>query len=224
MFGDSLGSQAGISMFLGGMTAKAQGGKFADGVKGAAIGFGVSYGAGRIAGAARGAASSDDTPQLDKANQKTLRVGQSRPMTEGEIAMAQEVFGGDVDYSKVKVFNRKFQFFQQRGVAMAPDGNIYFHPADYMDDFSASTMGNRAWFMHEMTHIWQRQQGVNVYAAMLDRRYDYRPLAPGKGFQSYGIEQQADIVRDYFLLRNGYRPQWSGHSITEYETILPFGR
>ncbi|MCP5320830.1 MAG: RHS repeat-associated core domain-containing protein [Pseudomonadales bacterium] len=41
VFGDSLGSQAGISMFLGGMTAKAQGGKFADGVKGAAIGFGV---------------------------------------------------------------------------------------------------------------------------------------------------------------------------------------
>ncbi len=145
-------------------------------------------------------------------------------MTEGEIAMAQEVFGDSVDYSKVQVFNKKFQLFQRRDVAMAPNGNIYFHPADYMDDFSASTMGNRSWFMHEMTHVWQNQQGINVYAAAFDRRYDYRPLEPGKAFRSYGLEQQADIVQDYFLMRNGYRPQWPGHSITEYEVILPFRR
>jgi hypothetical protein len=38
-FGDGLGAQAGISLFMGGMMSKAQGGKFADGVKGAAIGL-----------------------------------------------------------------------------------------------------------------------------------------------------------------------------------------
>lgn len=40
--------------------AKAQGGKFIDGVKGAAIGFGVGYGVARIAGAAAGVARSSN--------------------------------------------------------------------------------------------------------------------------------------------------------------------
>ncbi|MFN4144167.1 hypothetical protein, partial [Aestuariivirga sp.] len=204
------------SALVGGTASVLSGGKFANGAVTAAM----SYAMGQMAPGG-GGQSSGPSEEPGKA---TLKVGQSRLMTEGEIAMAQDVFGGDVDYSKVKVFNRKFRFFQQRGVAMAPNGNIYFHPADYMDDFSTSTMGNRAWFMHEMTHVWQHQRGINVYSAALDRRYDYRPLALGKAFQSYGLEQQADIVQDYFLMRNGYQPQWRGHAIGEYQAILPFGR
>jgi len=38
------------------------------------------------------------------------------------------------------------------------------------------------------------------------------------------VGSQGDIVQDYYLMRNGYRPHWPGHGISEYEAILPFGR
>lgn len=87
----------------------------------------------------------------------SLKVGQSRPMTGGEVAMAKEIFGDDIDYAKVSVFNRKFAIFQRKGVAMSPNGNICFQPADYLDDFSLAGMSGRSWFIHEVTHVWQHQ-------------------------------------------------------------------
>jgi hypothetical protein len=52
-------------------------------------------------------------------------------------------------------------------------------------------------------------------------RYAYR-ITPGKRFHRYGIEQQAEIVRHAFLLRNGIA--LSGKPPLEvYEALLPFG-
>jgi hypothetical protein len=48
-------------------------------------------------------------------------------------------------------------------------------------------------------------------------RYGYA-LEPGKPFDRYGIEQQAEIVKHAFLARNGARPDRS------LEELLPFGR
>jgi len=108
---------------------------------------------------------------------------------------------------------------------MAPDGNIYFHPDDYLDDFSTGSAGTRAWFMHEMTHVWQKQQGMSVtLRGVFDRNYRYLPLVtapPGRSFYSFGIEQQGDIVRDYYLLRQGYQVQ-GAPSILTYQSVLPF--
>ncbi len=88
-----------------------------------------------------------------------------------------------------------------------------------MDDFSSADISGRSWFIHEVTHVWQYQQGINVYGAALDRRYDYKPLTPGRSFQGYGLEQQGDIVQDYYLIRSG-----RGHSAEDYEAVLPFGK
>lgn len=50
-----------------------------------------------------------------------------------------------------------------------------------------------------MTHIWQYQQGMQVFwRAVFNRRYAY---TLGKPFLTYGIEQQARIVEDYYLKR-----------------------
>lgn len=55
-----------------------------------------------------------------------------------------------------------------------------------------------------MTHVWQHQRGMNV---ILRRppwaRYRYLPLTPGRTFYDYGIEQQAEIVRHAYVLREG---------------------
>ena len=138
----------------------------------------------------------------------------SRPLTDGEMAIADAIFGKSIECGRVRVLRRKFVFFQPPAVTMAPDGNIWIHPAGHFarsavaEDFSKAPVGVRAHFVHEMTHVWQHQNGVNVVlekVLMFFRYgafggYDYE-LAPGKTFESYNIEQQACIVADFYLAR-----------------------
>jgi hypothetical protein len=58
-----------------------------------------------------------------------------------------------------------------------------------------------------MTHVWQAQTKGRWYLPLwrnFSRRYDYA-LKPGWPLSSYGIEQQAEIVRHAFLLRKGWK-------------------
>ena len=43
-----------------------------------------------------------------------------------------------------------------------------------------------------------------------------------KGILTFNFEQQADIVRDYFLLMNGYKPQWSRATIQDLDIYAYF--
>ena len=88
---------------------------------------------------------------------------------------------------------------------MAPRGHIHFHPAApaYCDDFSEAPLHLQGYFIHEMTHVWQHQSGVFLPLRRYPfSRYRYA-LKPGLPLERYGIEQQAEIVRHAFLLRNG---------------------
>ena len=92
---------------------------------------------------------------------------------------------------------------------MAPRGHIHFHPLspNYCDDFGAADIWLQGHFIHEMTHVWQSQTKGSWYLPLLRHpfcRYDYS-LKPGAPLPAYGIEQQAEIVRHAFLLRNGVR-------------------
>ncbi|MGH8495394.1 MAG: type IV secretion protein Rhs [Gammaproteobacteria bacterium] len=148
-----------------------------------------------------------------------------RPLTPGESALGHEVFGDDIDCSSARILCGRFWPFQKRGLAMAPDGNIYFHPADHVDDFSAMGIRAKAWFIHELTHVWQHQHGVKVIlCGMFNRNYSYAPFVHGKPFRAYGVEQQATIVADYFRLKSGYPPRQGEHTLAEYEALLPFER
>jgi len=131
----------------------------------------------------------------------------SRGLTSGEIALARSVFGDAIDYSKVRLVKGKWWPFHPRGAAMAPMGNIYFHPADggWSDDFSKEPLGRQGFFIHEMTHVWQAQAKGRFYLPLMRHpfcRYDYR-LKPGKPFERYGLEQQAEIVTHRFLADRG---------------------
>lgn len=146
-----------------------------------------------------------------------------RALTDNEVALARSVFGGAIDYGCVRISTRKWAFFQPRRVVMAPRGNIHFHPrgTGYCDDFCAAHLDAQGLFIHEMVHVWQHQQGVNL---VLKRhpfcRYDYA-IQPGKPFYRYGIEQQAEIVRHWFLLRNGVAIP-GAPSVRVYDGIVPF--
>ncbi len=131
----------------------------------------------------------------------------SRALTAGEIAMCRTVFGDAIDYSEVRLIKGKWWPFQPRNAAMAPNGNIYFHPhaGGWSEDFDREPLARKGFFIHEMTHVWQAQRGGRFYLPLMRHpfcRYGYR-LRPGKLFKRYGLEQQAEIVRRRFLADRG---------------------
>jgi len=106
---------------------------------------------------------------------------------------------------------------------MAPRGHIHFHPHGdaYQEDFGAASLSAQGLFIHEMTHVWQHQCGVFLPLRRHPfSRYGYR-LVPGRPLRQYGIEQQAEIVRHAFLLRNGARPPDAGDK-SALEALLDF--
>jgi len=132
-----------------------------------------------------------------------------RPLTAGEVELARSVFGDAIDYSQVQLFKGKWWPFHPRNAAMAPMGNIYFHPEGdvWSEDFSKEPLGRQGFFIHEMTHVWQAQKSGRLYLPLMRHpfcRYSYE-LKPGKPFQRYGLEQQAEIVAHTFLARRGAR-------------------
>ncbi|HEY6047859.1 MAG TPA: vgr related protein [Sphingomicrobium sp.] len=134
-------------------------------------------------------------------------MSQGRALTTGEIALARPIFGESIDYSKVRLVKGKWWPFQPANAAMAPMGWIYFHPiaGGWSDDFSKEPLGRQAFFIHELTHVWQTQAKGRFYLMLMRHpfcRYDY-VVEPGKPFGRYGIEQQAEIVRHIFLADKG---------------------
>ncbi|QNE30582.1 vgr related protein [Sphingomonas sp. NBWT7] len=148
---------------------------------------------------------------------------QSRPLTDAEEVIARGMFGEALDYSVIQIFRRKWAFFQPRKVTMAPRGNIHFHPDGdaYCDCFASNSRHWQGHLIHELVHVWQHQQGVNL---VLRRhpfcRYSYS-IKPGWTLDRYGIEQQAEIVRHTFLLRHGITVP-GAPPLPTLESILPF--
>ena len=132
---------------------------------------------------------------------------QSRSLTPGEIALARSVFGDAIDYSRVRLVRGKWWPFQYRGIVMAPTGHIHFHPDDprLVEDFSTEPLALQGLLIHELTHVWQTQTRGRFYLPLMRHpfcRYAY-DLVPGRAFDRYGLEQQAEIVRHAFLARHG---------------------
>jgi hypothetical protein len=131
----------------------------------------------------------------------------SRSLTSGEVELARSVFGDAIDYSKVRLIKGKWWPFQPRNAAMAPMGNIWFHPENggWSEDFAKEPLHRQAFLIHEMTHVWQVQKGGRFYLLLMRHpfcRYGYQ-LEAGKPFGRYGIEQQAEMVRHRFLADQG---------------------
>lgn len=126
-----------------------------------------------------------------------------RPLTAGEIAMASQLFGDAIDYARVRIYSRRYMPFQPRHCAMTPNGHLYFHASRFVDDYAAASLSYRHWFMHEMTHVWQRDLGYAVRlrgAVRIGLSYDY-DLAAGKTLADFNMEAQGDLLADYFALR-----------------------
>src|SRR3569833_2794857 len=143
-------------------------------------------------------------------------------LTPGEIALARSIFKDAVDYSRVRLVKGKWWPFQPRNAAMAPMGDIYFHPqaGGWSDDFANEDVGRQAFFIHEMTLVWQAQAKGRFYLPLMRHpfcRYEYA-LVPDKPFDRYGLAQQAQIVTHRFLADRGIPTP-----VVPPPDLLPFG-
>jgi len=130
--------------------------------------------------------------------------GGLRLLTPGEIALARTVFESAIAYPRVWIHHDSYFPFklQGRNTAMSPNGELYFRDW-YCDDFSRMSFQYQHLFIHEMAHVWQYQSGVWVRMRGLVSgfvSYEYT-FEDGKKLLDYRLEQQAQIIADYFLLR-----------------------
>lgn len=136
-----------------------------------------------------------------------------RPLTENEKRLAKSVFGNSLNTDTIYL---KTAFWVLKDYAVAPNGNIYYHKANWQDDFATQNLSRQAWLIHELTHAWQAQNGIWVFwRALFNRKYRYKFKA-GKSFFDYGVEQQASMVEDYYIRKN------KGLPCDEWITIIPF--
>ena len=145
----------------------------------------------------------------------------SRSLTPGEIELLRSVFKDSIDYPKVRLVKGKWWPFQPKNAAMAPTGSIWFHPVGggWSEDFSKEPLSLQGYFVHEMTHVWQSQAKGRFYLPLMRHpfcRYSY-VLEPGRPFERYGLEHQAEIVRHVFLAKHGGNPP-----ICPPASLLPF--
>lgn len=62
---------------------------------------------------------------------------------------------------------------------MTPNGEIYFRDL-YFDDFSQTTDSLQHMFIHEMSHVWQREKGMNViFRGLVSWMVSYRYTLDG---------------------------------------------
>ena len=112
---------------------------------------------------------------------------------------------------------------------MTPNGEVWFRPEDYRNDFSL-TLADSAWLIHELTHAWQFQTGRQVRLRGLYEQatrfirdpYDYGTLNSARSFASYLDEQQASIVSDYYLIQNRQKPRHGQGTLRQYQMVIPF--
>ncbi|RZJ45117.1 MAG: hypothetical protein EON86_02045 [Brevundimonas sp.] len=149
-----------------------------------------------------------------------------RPLTPGEVALGHEVFGDSVDYAPIRIlpapwpFNRAFV----PGRWFGRDW-IVWPRATLPDDIASAPLRRQSTFIHELTHVWQAQGGVNLLTGKLragdsPAAYAY-PVADDCRWDQLNIEQQAMVVEDRFRLSRGLKVQADR---AFYDRVCPINR
>src|SRR5262245_18567852 len=150
-----------------------------------------------------------------------------RSLTSGERDIARSVFGSSINLDSIRISNDAFVPFQDR--TMTPNGNIYWPSGyGYMDDFSTGNAAIRGTFVHELTHSWQYQNGVNVALEgaglqfkyfLGENVYDISKVTRDTQFNQLNIEQQGEIAKYLYLTREGLPPN-DAQSFETYDRIF----
>ena len=126
-----------------------------------------------------------------------------RRLTPAERALASEMFGAGLDAVRIRLFALPIW---PRAFVAGP--SLIVWPARALPaDFSGTSLRTQATFVHELTHVWQAQNGVRLILAKLRAgdsaaAYAY-DLTADTDFMALNIEQQAMVVEHAFLASRG---------------------
>lgn len=160
----------------------------------------------------------------------SLKTGGARLLTLGEVNLATTLYGHSIRYNEVWMHRESYFPFdmQAYNYAMTPNGEMYFQEGTYEDDFS---MPNRVMpridgqhiFLHEMMHVWQHQRGMMVRTrGLFSWLVDYTYTLDKSNLTDYGIENQACIVSDYWLLKTyGFEGHNNLYALRDYDPDEP---
>lgn len=143
-----------------------------------------------------------------------------RPLTQDEEALARQVFHEQLPYGRIHIAN--FFLPGNEGVAVTVSTGTELIPIKSLTDFTiyfgakvfhdgAQTYETRETFIHELTHVWQGHHSTFSWEFMVSsmlaqgralmfhgdrgKAYDF---TPGEAWDSYNVEQQANIVERWF--------------------------
>lgn len=133
----------------------------------------------------------------------------TRPLSTREIELAQTIFGDNLNYELIR-WDKKAYF----GAKKMKIAYVSFHTINSWGDLRADI------FIHELVHVWQYEKMGAVYipralaAQKTKEGYNYGGIEAlqkyaYKGLSAFNLEQQADIIADYFRIKNDMKPEWS---------------
>lgn len=136
---------------------------------------------------------------------------QSRPLSIREQQLAQSIFGKSIRYASVRIDERAY---------LGPRQGRFC----YVSFFTINSWGNLSdsLLIHELTHVWQYQKLGICYipralaAQVTHAGYNYggnaglmQALETRQGLDFFNLEQQADLIEDYFRLQKQLPAKWN---------------
>ena len=148
-----------------------------------------------------------------------------RALTAGEAALALAAFGDALDLAPIRFLSSPWPFTRAfvPGRWFGRDW-IVWPRSGLPADLATASLKLQATLIHELTHVWQAQQGVNLLTGKIragDRPASYEyPIGMDCSWGDLNIEQQAMVVEHRFrLLQGGKAPAPAEF----YDRVCPLG-
>lgn len=148
-----------------------------------------------------------------------------RSLTVGERALAAEAFGDALTLATIRFLPAPWPFDRAfvPGRWFGRDWIVWPRPG-LPDDLATAPLRLQAMLIHELTHVWQAQQGVNLLTGKIragDRPSSYEyPVGMDCDWVGLNIEQQAMVVEHRFRLTRGLPTPGDA---TFYDRVCPIG-
>ena len=145
-----------------------------------------------------------------------------RALTSAEAALASEAFGTALRVDGIRLIGWPFRRAFVAGRWFGRDW-IVWPRRELVEDLAAAPNRLQGVLIHELTHVWQAQQGVNLLWAKLKAgdtaaSYAYEATASCR-WDGLNIEQQAMVMEHRFHRQNG---RAAPGSAAFYAEVCPF--
>ncbi len=146
----------------------------------------------------------------------------TRPLSTREIQLAETIFGDSLNYELIR-WDKKAHF----GAKKRKIAYVSFHTINSWGDIRSDI------FIHELVHVWQYEKMGAVYipralaAQKTEVGYNYGGVEALQKFQyrglaAFNLEQQADIIADYFRIKNDIKPEWGTGTKADLPIYQPY--